>query len=102
VAQLSLFDRDKTIQERFDRFCIQHPDVFSLFRKIAWELRGRGYKRYSADGILHIVRYNYDTSGNDAAGFKINNVFSSRFARKLIAEDPTFDGFFETRVLKSE
>lgn len=35
-------------------------------------------------------------------GRKINDHFSSRYARKLVADDPSFKDFFERRALRSE
>ncbi len=78
---------DDTIQARFEAFCRAHPDVVSRFRQIALELRAAGHERYSADGILHVIRWHYATSTGGETP-KINNIFASRLARQLIEAEP--------------
>ena len=42
---------------------------------------------------------NVETS--PAYEFKVNNNFSSRYARLLVNDDPSFDGFFAMRELRN-
>jgi hypothetical protein len=92
-----------TIRERFERFLEEQPDVWELFVDAARRLKARGYRRYGAKSIVEHIRFHKAVSGTDADGWKINNVLVSRMARKLMEEHPDeFDGFFETRELKSE
>jgi hypothetical protein len=94
--------RPRTIQERFERFLQLHPDVYEQFVEIAMQLKRRDLKRYSADGIGHVLRYHRVTSTVGAADFKVNNIFISRMARRAMEERPELLGFFELRELKSE
>jgi hypothetical protein len=49
------------------------------------------------------LRFHRALSGKDDAGYRVNNNYSSRLARKLMEEYPEeFGGFFETRELKAE
>jgi hypothetical protein len=97
-----LFDQRDTIQERFDRFDAAHADVYALFKQFATQLLAAGRERYSADAILQRVRWHYATSGvEEATGLKLNDQYSSRYARKLMREDGRFVGFFELRRLRS-
>lgn len=99
--QLRMFG-DKTIDERFETFNRQHPDVYELFRCCAKQLLVRGVKHYGAKAIVEHIRYEKMTSSQGRPEFKIDNNFTSRFARKLIAEDGRFEEFFRTRKLRSE
>ncbi len=90
-----------SIQECFERFDAAHPDVYVLFRRFALQLLRAGRRRYSADAILHRVRWHYATSSGGGEDFKINNNFVSRYARKLIRKRPEFRDFFETRRLRT-
>jgi hypothetical protein len=102
VQQGTFFDDTRlTIQQRFEAFHEAHPDVYDLFVRIARQMRDKGHARYSADGILHVIRWHYATSSSGESP-KINNIWSSRYARLLMEEDATFVGFFETRRLKAE
>lgn len=68
-SERTLFDGlGGSIQDRFTRFCEEHPDVPRMFVEIALDLRRRGHQRYSADGICHVIRWHRATSGQDAEG----------------------------------
>jgi len=100
-----LFDKirtTRTIQERFDVFHKQHPEVYDLFLAFAQDVMAVGHEHYSADAILHRIRWHYDVNTNRDEGFKINDHFTSRYARLLMKLDHRFEGFFELRQLKSE
>lgn len=101
----TLFDTidDRTIQERFEQFLAQNPHVFALFRRFAEQARQAGKRRYSADALLHRLRWHIDIELQATEGeeFRLNNNYSSRLSRKLVELDPTFEGFFETRKLKA-
>jgi hypothetical protein len=102
AAEPSLFDGLETESEmdaRFWAYDRDNPQVYAEFRRIARELLGRGVTHYGAKAIMEIVRYRTVISGND--GFKCNNNFTSRFARKLASEDERFADFFEFRELRS-
>lgn len=94
--------RDLTIQERFEIFDRQHPDVWELFRLKAERFRAEGRKRIGAKRIFEDIRADHATSGKDREGWKLNNVFASRYARKLIESDPIYASFLELRELKSK
>jgi hypothetical protein len=79
----------------------QHPegipaDVCLTFEKLALELLGLGFKRYSADAILHRVRWHWQVERGDR-GFKANNNWSAPLARWFLARNPKVPGFFELR-----
>lgn len=52
--------------------------------------------------LTEILRWSYQIQTDDpTSDFKINNNLRSRFARKIMAENPDLDGIFETRELKA-
>lgn len=93
-------DARPSIDDRFRAFDREHPEVFRLFREYAEQIRARGFERYSADAILHRIRWWHHIERGDR-DFAINNNFSSRYARLLMEVDPSFVGFFEVRELRS-
>lgn len=100
TAQLPLFDRaaDRgTIDERFAQFDIDNPWVWRAFETRAFELIRAGRTHYSADGILHTVRFHHALTTKSDDGFKINNDFSSRYARKWARLHPEHAEFFHYR-----
>lgn len=91
---------EQSIDEAFRAFDRANPDVFRKFRELAEQIRASGWTRYSADALLHRIRWHYHVEKGDRA-FLINDHWSSRYARLLIDIDPSFQGFFELRRLRS-
>lgn len=106
MSTLPLFPKadDPTIDERFAAFDAAAPEVYRLFVFFARQLREAGHTRYSSDALLHRVRWHFAVKGPRAGeAYKINNNFSSRYARKLMEEYPDeFAGFFECRKLRAD
>jgi hypothetical protein len=91
-----------SIQERFEHFDALHPEIYTAFRQIALDLLLRGRSHYGSKAILEVIRYHRALSGmSETEPFKINNIYSSRYARKLMEEDKRFCDFFELRELRS-
>lgn len=91
----------KTIDERFAEFDALHPQIYTEFVKQTMKMINRGFKAYSADTICHIIRFHTDLDGRDTEPFKINNDYTSRYARKFMNQFPKHEGFFRTRELIS-
>ncbi len=80
-----------------------HPEVYERFRQIAFDLLRNGHKHYSADGILHVIRFELNrVIANPKDQYRINNNFSAYYARYFIHMYPEYEGFFETRALISQ
>ena len=77
------------------------PEIYRMFCETALGLIRKGHKHYSADAILHVIRYKQAVNKEVGELFKINNNYTSRYARKFIKDYPQHAGFFEMRVLKS-
>lgn len=90
-----------TIQERFQAFDAANPHVYRALREIALNLKRAGHERYSIKGLFEVLRFDYSMRTASDDGFKLNNIFSSRYARKLMDEEPELRGFFETRHCRS-
>ena len=89
-----------TIQQRFEAFHAENPQVFLWFRTFAVQLQRAGNLRFSADMVMHRVRFEAVMTWNKSKGFKINNDFTALYARELMRE-PRFAGVFETRRRKT-
>lgn len=87
----------RTPAERWRRFHALNPRVYALFAQFAGEARAAGLTRFSADAILHRIRWfvAVETRGDT---FKLNNDWAAYYARQLIADDPSFGTFFELRA----
>ena len=80
--------------------CMEIPaDVETMFHNITSELISKGYERFSADAILHRIRWYMRVDKGDRE-FKVNNNWSSELSRRFTDSNPRNCGFFEQRQLK--
>jgi len=90
----------ESIEERFQRFHEENPVIYRLFCRFVDELVHAGRKRFSADAVLHRIRWETAIQTTDEK-FKINDHYSSRYARLWLDENPGHGSFFELRKLRS-
>jgi len=90
------------IDARFAEFDAANPDVWDEFVRLATRAINAGRARYSADAIVHLIRWERNVvRKTDGSEFKINDQYTSRYVRKWQAAFPLWAGFFETRTLRS-
>lgn len=89
------------VVEGFWKFHQENPEVFGLFKALCDDVRNAGKTKYGAKAVMEVVRWkvNVYTHGDE---FKINNNYTSCYARLLMIEDPSFDGFFQLRSSNAE
>lgn len=88
-------------QKTYDLFCtyhLAHPDIWKAFQAFAIQMYKSGRRRYSAKTIMERIRWEYELRHADE--FKINNDFTSLYARTLMRKYFQFRGFFELREIK--
>lgn len=71
-------------------------EVASLFETLTFDLINRGYGHYSADAILHRIRWHFHVDKGDRE-FKCNNNWTAALARDFMNTFPQHAGFFRTR-----
>lgn len=81
----------------FKQYHQSNPQIYEGFKKIAFQLIKRGYKRLSSKFICEIIRYETMISGNDK--FKINNSYTADYARLFEKDHPEYEGYFSKRLL---
>ena len=97
MSQLSLFELDPK-QVKFEKYHSANPEIWNMFKELTFQLIKAGRKHYSADGILHAIRWNTALRGSDER--KINNNYSSMYSRMFTSNYPEHKEFFEQRILK--
>lgn len=96
-----LFDRQPDpITLAFEAFHEEHPEVYVMFCDLCDRLIAAGHERYSSDAINHRIRWHFSVDCGDRE-FKLNDHFTSRYARKWLAAHPQHAGFFELRTLRA-
>lgn len=93
-------DRDASIQERFEAFHAANPHVYERLVRLALQLKRQGRQHFGIKALIEFLRFSYalQTTGEP---YKLDNRFSSRYARYIMETVPELDGFFETRELKA-
>lgn len=76
------------------------PEVFDLIVKYCWQAKNAGFKRYSMQTIIEVIRWYQDVKDRSGSGWKMDNSLVSRYAREVMTI-PGLGGFFHTRGLKS-
>lgn len=90
--------KNKTMTQRKFRYFIEkNPKVWSLFEEFTFDRINKGYSKYSADSILHRIRWETPAKTNGNDDYKINNNISSYMARRFIRIHPKYSNFFELR-----
>ena len=95
--------RGQKLDYEFDEFIQANPHIYEKFRMLAVKLKAKGIDRWGAKSLWEVLRWDLAMETNAPIdGPALNNNYTSRMARKLMAEEPEdFAGFFELRKLKS-
>ena len=87
---------DFGLRDRWQAFHIANPQVYTLFKRFAFEAINAGHLHYSADAICHRVRWHTSMVTRDDH-FKINNNWAPYYARQFMSDFPEHDEFFRLR-----
>lgn len=90
-----------TIQERFQNFHNEHPEVYSSLVDLARDAKSKGYSHYGIRTLWEVLRYSFEIARDPREDFKLNDHYHSRYARLIDSSEPDLKGFFELRTLKS-
>ena len=90
-----MIDQDDKLA-RFLEFHRENPRVYELFSRFTHEAIARGHEHYSADAIVHRIRWHtsVETAGDD---YKINNNYRVFYGRLWCQKNPGHSDFFRTR-----
>ena len=91
MKQFDLFDGPKGVP----------ADVSAAFERFTFEVIAGGFDHYSADAILHRIRWHF-TIERGIRTFKCNNNWTAALARWFMLKHPARDGFFATRRSKED
>jgi hypothetical protein len=96
---LDLSRREDAIDRDFAAFHAENPHVMTELVRLTREARSRGLRRVGIKMLFEVVRWDHAlrTSG---APFRLNNNYTSRYARAIMAAHPDLDGVYEIRELR--
>jgi len=101
----------KSIQSAFDAYHELNPQVYTEVKRLALTAIRRGRKKISFKLIVNVIRWErfIDTEepttvtvDGEKVAFKINDAYSSRYARLFAEEHPEHVEKIEFRELRSE
>lgn len=89
-----------SIQERFEEFHRLNSWVLTELERMTQEYLDAGRTKVGMKMLVEVLRWNHDlTTKGDP--FKLNNIYSSRYARKLIERHPEWEEVFQLRELQT-
>lgn len=92
----------RSIDTRFQEFHAENPGVYTELCSMARQLKERGYRKIGIELLFAAYRWNkMMRTTADAYGFKLNDHFTSRYARLIMANEPDLAEMFKTRTLRT-
>lgn len=95
--QMALLPDD--IEIRFVRFHHDNPRVYDALVSLAREWKRAGHEKCSIAMLFEFLRWQYGIQTRTAEPFMLNNVFRSRYARLIAANEPDLSDLFHFRQL---
>jgi hypothetical protein len=89
-----------TIQDRFWKYHREYPQVYRELVKYALEAKRAG-RRVGIRMIWERMRWYFYVEKPEDDEFKLNDHFTSRYARLIEEQEPELKGFFELRELRA-
>lgn len=91
-----------SIDTRFAAFHEANPHVYSELVTLARQLHARGYRRIGIELLFSVLRWrSMLRTTADAYGFKLNDHYTSRYARLIMTREPELAGLFALRSLRT-
>lgn len=92
-----------SIDDRFSAFHHANRWVYQQLEAMTTDLITSGQTRVGMKMLIEVLRWRYFRQTFDtSSGFRLNNDYTSRYARLLLAAHPEWDGVFQTRALAGE
>lgn len=90
----------QTIQERFEEFHRLNPWVLNALEEMTAGYVAAGRKRIGMKMLVEVLRWRHDTS-TTGDPFRLNNIYTSRYVRRLVKAHPEWEPLFACRELKA-
>lgn len=86
------------LERAFWQFHADNPHVYLLFDKFARQVLAAGYRRYSADAVIHRIRWHTTIVARNPV-LRISNNHASYYARLWMVANPQHAGLFQLRSI---
>ena len=89
------------IQIRFERFHRENPQIYRALVRLARYHLGHGVSRVSIDYLYHVLRWRIFKETRGREWHKLNDHFTSRYARLIEQQERDLRGRITLRKLRS-
>lgn len=89
------------LDERFDEFHTNNPEVYVELVTLARELVERGHRKLGIGMLWEVIRWQRFLGDVGDDHYKLNNVYRSRYSRLIMAQELDLAGVFDTRELRT-
>lgn len=89
-----------TLDEAFDAFHAANPFVYDALCELARRMKARGMEKIGVGFLFEVLRWEWIIA-TDSADYRLNNNLRSRYARRIMAQEPDLAGVFEIRELRA-
>lgn len=93
-----------SLQEQFDAW-LESDDGQRVYEEVvdrAFALWNGGWDHFGIKAIWEAIRFDWSVKvGPSDDGFKVNNNYTAFMARRVMADHPSLEGFFETRAQRA-
>ena len=90
---MTVYETDFNIYHR------RNPSVYSKLLELSLRLKRVGASKYGMKALFEILRFNALLQSDKK--FELNNNLAPYYARLLMKNEPSLDGFFRIRTLTS-
>jgi hypothetical protein len=88
---------DAEIDAAFAAFHRENPDVYDELVRLARTAKERGRSRMSMRMLWEVLRYQRTLQIKGDGEYRLNNNYTSRYARLIMDREPDLEGMFELR-----
>lgn len=90
-----------TIQEKFEEFHEANPSVYTELVKLARQARFKGHSKVGIELLFAVLRWERMMGVERNSHYKLNDHYTSRYARLIMREEWDLRSMFEVRELKA-
>lgn len=91
-----------TLAERFADFHARNPHVYAELVRLAREAKQAGRQRVGLKEIYEVARWHLRLRTTGDVDFKLNNSWTSSYARLIVAQEADLAHLFEVRRRRSQ
>lgn len=85
-----------SIAQAFTQFHSDNPHVYKALVKLARDLKRNGHETYGMKGLFEVLRWQHAIKTKGSI-FKLNNNYTSMYARLIMRKELGLKGFFKIR-----